>query len=278
MSALTRTLHKIFGSAGSSTNFGKFGSAKAGSAVTSKDIATIMALPAWGTGWQDAVMGANKAPTLEEMNGHMYVHSWQLGYMFQSGIPEWEVGTTYYIGSVVRVGAYWYRSLVDSNVGNTPPAASSDANWQLANGAPAAIRWNIFGNAMVTSRVMHTLAERNTVLKEVHFSCDTPPTGSYLEIDIKIDGVSIFVGGKKPRILDGAALNAPVSSPTRVYIMSTETDGGAYVTNPSYGQLVGQIDNTKNVVPFGADVQMDITHVGSTVPGGNDLTVSMPLI
>lgn len=133
MAALPRVFHKIFGATGTSDNFGKFGSAKAGSAITTKDLATIMALSAWDTGWQDAIVGSNKAPVLEEMNAHMFVHSTQMGYLFQSGIPEYNASTTYYIGSVVRVGAYWYRSLVDNNIGNTPPAAASDANWIWEN-------------------------------------------------------------------------------------------------------------------------------------------------
>lgn len=133
MAQLARVLHKIFGASGTSDNFGKFGSAAAGSAITTKDLATIMSLSAWDNGWQDAVVGANKAPVLEEMNAHMFVHSTQIGYLFQSGIPEYDASTEYFIGSVVRVGEYWYRSLVDNNIGNTPPVAASDANWIWEN-------------------------------------------------------------------------------------------------------------------------------------------------
>ena len=133
MAQLARVFHKIFGATGTSDNFGKFGSAKTGTAITSKDLTTIMANGAWSTGWQDAVVGGNKAPVLEEMNGHMFVHSTQMGYLFQSGIPEYDASTTYYIGSVVRVGLYWYRSLTDGNIGNAPPAGASDANWVWEN-------------------------------------------------------------------------------------------------------------------------------------------------
>ena len=133
MAKLTRTLHKIFGASGATSNFGQFGSAKAGAIVTTKDLATIMTLAAWGTGWQDAIIGSNKAPALEEMNAMLYEHSFQTAYLMENGIPEWEVGTTYYTGSVVRVGALWYVSLQDANVGNTPPASASNALWQWAN-------------------------------------------------------------------------------------------------------------------------------------------------
>lgn len=133
MAALTRITHKIFGGTGASSNFGKFGSALAGAAVTTKDITTIMALAAWDAGWQSAVVGTDNVPTLEEMNGLLYAHSYQTAYLFQSGIAEWDAGTTYHTGSVVRVGAYWYISLQNDNLNNTPPAAASNAWWQWAN-------------------------------------------------------------------------------------------------------------------------------------------------
>lgn len=133
MAKLTRTLHKIFGTSGSTANFGQFGSAKAGAIVTTKDLTSIMSLAAWGTGWQDAIIGSNKAPSLEEMNAMLYAHSYQTGYLLEAGIPEWETGTTYYIGSVVRVGSYWYISLQDNNTGNAPPGAATNALWQWAN-------------------------------------------------------------------------------------------------------------------------------------------------
>lgn len=142
MAALTRIAHKIFGLTGATSNFGKFGSAKTGTPVTTKDIATIMGLAAWsGEGWKDAVDGTAPAPALEEMNSAFYVHSRQLGYVFESGIPEWDAATTYYTGSVVRVGAYWYISLADNNLNNTPPAAASNALWSWANqpGVPAGV-------------------------------------------------------------------------------------------------------------------------------------------
>lgn len=146
MAQITRTFHKIFGLTGTSDNFGKFGSAKAGAAITTKDLTTIVANSAWSTGLQDAVVGGNKAIALEEMNGLMYVHSVQMGYLFQSGIPEYNAATTYFIGSVVRVGAYWYTSLTDNNTGNQPPVAASDANWNWENQKSAlpgdSIPWN----------------------------------------------------------------------------------------------------------------------------------------
>lgn len=133
MPKLTRIYHKIFGLAGTTDNFGQFGGTKAGAPTATKDLTSIQSLAAWDNGWQDAVIGGDKAAALEEMNALLYAHSRQTGYIFESGIPEWDASTTYYIGSVVRVGAYWYMSLADGNINNTPPAAASDAKWLWAN-------------------------------------------------------------------------------------------------------------------------------------------------
>jgi microcystin-dependent protein len=133
MAAIPRVVHKIFGLTGPSTKFVQFGSTVGGSPVQTKDLASIAGLAAWLAGWQDSVIGALRAPSMQEMNAVQLYHSTQVGYLFQSGIPEWETGTTYFIGSVVRVGAYWYQALQDNFSAQMPPAAASNAYWNWVN-------------------------------------------------------------------------------------------------------------------------------------------------
>jgi len=134
MPALTRITHKIFGNTGATSSFGQFASAVTGTPVNTKDIASIMSLAAWSAeGWVTAVDGTSKVPALEEINSCFFVHSRQMAYLFQSGIPEYDASTAYYIGSVVRVGEYWYRALTDGETGNTPPVAASNAKWIWVN-------------------------------------------------------------------------------------------------------------------------------------------------
>jgi hypothetical protein len=133
---ITRQTLNLFGATGASTNFGKFGSQAAGAAVTTKAIATIQALAAYADGWQSAVALGN-APYLEDMNGLFYLTSYQQCYMLQEGVPEYDSGSTYYIGSLVkRTGtSEIYMSLSDANVGNAlPTAGTSNASWQFIFG------------------------------------------------------------------------------------------------------------------------------------------------
>ena len=126
-SNLPRVTHKIFAENAAPENIGQFGSALAGSPNTTSDIAEIQALPAWGEGWAGAVISERDYPALEEMTGVQKVASQQIGYIFQKGIPEWDVQTTYYTNSFCQVSGVIYKSLTDGNLGNNP--TTSETNW-----------------------------------------------------------------------------------------------------------------------------------------------------
>lgn len=134
MAKILRKTMVPFGGAGSVTFFGQFGSKEAGSPQTSKDPTVIQQLTAWANGWQDAVVTANKAAYLEDMNGFCYVLSYMAGYILQQGIPEWDSGTTYYLNSVVQANnGQWFNSLQDNNLNNPPPVSASNAFWDWVN-------------------------------------------------------------------------------------------------------------------------------------------------
>lgn len=126
-----------FGTSGPSSFFGQFGSKVAGTPQTSKDPTIIQQLAAWVNGWQNAVVTANKAAYLEDMNGFCFVMSYMLAYVLQQGIPEWDAGTTYFLNSVVQAnGGQWFNSLVDNNLNNPPPVSASNAQWAWVNAPP----------------------------------------------------------------------------------------------------------------------------------------------
>ena len=116
--------------ASGASNNGQFGSAQASAPLTSTDPSVIQGLAAWASGWLSAVIGGQKLPPLEEFQGVSYVHSYMTSYLFQEGVPEYDVGTTYYTNSIVKKsGTYQlWGSKVDNNVGN---ALTAGANWQL---------------------------------------------------------------------------------------------------------------------------------------------------
>ncbi len=127
MAKLTRVFQKVFGSSASGTQIGTFGSLAAGSPAYTSDPTVIQSLSAFLNGWYSAVIGGN-SPAIQDMNALFFLAFRQIAYGFQSGIPELDATTTYFIGSLVSDGfGNIYTSLTDDNIGN---ALSSSANWR----------------------------------------------------------------------------------------------------------------------------------------------------
>lgn len=118
MPRLTRVNQKVFAS--QATNNGVFGSLQANNPQTSNDVAVLQSLPAFLTGWDDAIEQGDKLPPLEEFQGIQYAISYQQAYMLQEGIAEWNEDTTYYKGSFCKTisGSSFklYCSLLDNNL------------------------------------------------------------------------------------------------------------------------------------------------------------------
>jgi hypothetical protein len=120
MSRLQRYTQKIFGSIAGSSQLAQFGSLAAGTPNTySSSTITptiIQSLSNYLTGWFGAVLGSNN-PTIEDMNALCYLFAYQLSYLMQTGIAEWDAGTTYYKGNrVIGPNALIYTSLIDTNL------------------------------------------------------------------------------------------------------------------------------------------------------------------
>lgn len=130
MAKLDRVTAKVFAASAAADEIGQFGSAVAGAKLETADVATIQGLSAWLAGWSEALVSGNRYPALQEMNGLLKVLSYQGAYALQEGIPEYDVDTTYYIGSIVKkTGTFeLYGSLTNDNVGN---ALTVGASWQL---------------------------------------------------------------------------------------------------------------------------------------------------
>lgn len=127
MAKLTRKTQKIFAKDGS---IGRFGSAATGTPVvsTAGDLSDMQSLAAYTNGWADAVLNGKKRPPLEEFNTLNYINNYQLSYLFQEGIAEYDAGTNYFIDSLVKSSGLVYKSLVDDNLG---ASLSNTANWQV---------------------------------------------------------------------------------------------------------------------------------------------------
>lgn len=132
MSKILRKTQLQFGSSAAvgPGGIGQYGSFAAGSIAYTKDPAVIQALSNYLDGWSGAVVGPN-SPAIEDENSLAYLWAYQLGYIMQAGVAEWDSGTTYYKGSLVNNGGgLIYGSLTDTNMGN---AVTDTTKWKLLN-------------------------------------------------------------------------------------------------------------------------------------------------
>lgn len=163
MAKLARVTQKIFAGNAQPTDTAVFGTMKTQAPQYTGDIAQLMSNPAFLRGWGSAVE-ENFAPFMEEMTGVQKVFSQQIAYLLQDGIPEYDPGTTYYIGSVVRSGDSWYESIVDNNTGS---AVTDTSKWVLLfngknfiEGIPDWYDGTIYAQGSITK----TLTEGNVIL------------------------------------------------------------------------------------------------------------------
>lgn len=118
MPKLPRKVQKVFGNAiGATGQFGVYGSLAAASPQYSKDPKVIQSLAAWELGLAGAVVG-NKSPALEDINSLFYTAFYQLACLLESGVPEWDMDTPYFIDDFASSGGKIYKSKTDDNLNN----------------------------------------------------------------------------------------------------------------------------------------------------------------
>ena len=187
MSKLTRVFQKVFGALGGTSDFGEFGSLALGSPTTSKDVTAMQSLAPFDTGLQDATIG-DFIPAYQDMNTLFYILYYQMCYLLQMGIAEYDSSTVYYINSIVQSGGVWYKSLIDNNTGNTPSTSPSD--WQCVNvfgfGANVASASSMtLGNDGNSFKITGTTSINNITIK---------PTGTIVQL-VFTGALTVNTGG-----------------------------------------------------------------------------------
>lgn len=135
MAKITRKIAKLFGSAAGGSQMGVFGSFANGSPAYSTDPAVIQDSN-WLGGWFSAILGEDN-PCIEDFNSAFLVFAYQIAYMLQTGVGEWNTDTIYYIGSQAQDGfGVIYISLTDGNTGN---ALSDTAHWKIYDTVPVGV-------------------------------------------------------------------------------------------------------------------------------------------
>lgn len=161
MAKLTRKTQRLFGSSAGANQIAQFGSFAANSPLFSSDPAVIQSLSNFLTGWFGAAVGAN-SPAIEDMNGLFLVAFYQLAYLMQAGVAEYDTGTTYYTGSLAMSAGQIYVSQVDNNTNN---ALSNRSFWiPFSGGSPTSGSGALFWLQDVSSAVYQTNNSRPTFL------------------------------------------------------------------------------------------------------------------
>lgn len=206
MSRLSRVVQTLFGSTAGINQVTKFGSFAAGSTdyiTSASDVQGANFLD----GWFSAVL-ADNAPCMEDMNAIFLLAFYQLAYVFQAGIPEWDATTTYYTGSLVQDGTgIVYCSITNGNINH---ALTSATNWKVVSGNPlnqqtanytltptdrfvemdatAGVRTITLPAASTMSRQVVTITKTDSTPNPVN-------VGSFTALIAQYDSITIFSNG-----------------------------------------------------------------------------------
>lgn len=276
MAKLERFLQKVFGVNAGPNQRGVFGSLAEGAPDYSTNPETIQSLGAYENGWYSAVMG-NNSPAMQDRNSLDFLNSYQLAYLMQSGVPEWNSETTYYIGSKVNVDGEVYTSLVDDNLGNLIGDASKWMNknsFRLASMAclnfgsiltldPFSVRGAVWAQnklVMVGDNTTSSAAIMRGASSTAETS--TTPSGTYLDVAYGNDiFVSVGFGGTNDLMSspDGVTWTARTSVASNDWISVSYGNGLFVAVSSGSGNLTNSVMTSLD----------GITWTARTIPDGS---------
>lgn len=149
-SKLKRFTQKIFGWSSGTREMVDFGTPTEGRPlyVDKMENPETIQTKYYEQGWFPESLQGNIRPYAEDMNGVHFLHSYQLAYMLQAGIPEWDSKTPYFEDCICRYGKILYISNVNNNVGNDPREDTRNEFWNVftlgEQGVPVgtSLEWN----------------------------------------------------------------------------------------------------------------------------------------
>lgn len=264
MAKITRETQKIFANA--AANNGVFGSGQLGTKVISNDLAVLQGLAAWDSGWLDAVLGTKKFPPLEEFQSLNFINTYQLSYLFQEGVSEYDAGTTYYINSwVKKTGTnQLYASLTDTNLGN---ALTDPVEWKLIFDGDATVVFDLVLNyAADTGTADHIEIAPNPAITAyaagnvVHIKPAFAITGA-CDIDVNAKGVkniklgsgadpaanAMITTGAYSLMYDGT--NFVLLNPEPIVVPAASTTVAGKVELATVGETSAGTDSTRTITP-----------------------------
>jgi hypothetical protein len=191
MAKITRKPQSIFGSGAGSAQLAQIGSLAAGSPQFTSDPAVMQALSNYTDGLFDVVIGEN-SPAIEDLNSLFYLATYQLAYLMQQGIAEYDGSTTYFQNSVFQSGGSFYQTTYGSASGVsgvTPP--NTTYYKQVFEGSPTYVlssssgTFTTSGSGSVTNMTA-TITANNSNPISVEFTPDGS-LGSTAQLSINAD-------------------------------------------------------------------------------------------
>jgi hypothetical protein len=256
MAKITRATQTIFGGTGSTSNFGQFGSLAASSPTTTKTPSVIQGLAAWLAGWQAATIGAF-IPAYQDMNSVHYLAFYQICYILQMGIAEYDSSTTYYTNSIVQYNGVQYQSLIDNNTGNEPDANPN--SWKC-------ISSNVYGGTVASASSM-TLPNLGNSFKVTGTTTINNISAEPAGIEITL----IFTTNLLVNTGGNILLNNGVFNTTTTSTLSLISDGSNWyemARSPiALGSTVSVTAGIAYQVPYDSLVTAMLTTGGSIVAG-----------
>jgi hypothetical protein len=242
-----------------------------GSPVWTNDPAVIQTA-SWLQGLSVALT-TGQAPYLEDHNGLYYVLSYQLAYLLERGIPEWDSGTTYNTNDFCRSGNAVYVSKIDSNTNN---AVSNTNDWQTFQSTLSILTSQLSGYLQaaqfpaLTGDVTTSAGSVNTTLASITSSGSAGAANSIPVISIDAKGRVTSLSSATPSIpateLTGTlqaaqmpALNGDVSS----------SAGSLTTTLASVNSNPGTVGSSTQIPVIVSDAKGRITATGVAAPSVN---------
>jgi hypothetical protein len=211
MAKIIRKVQKIFGSLAGANQIAKFGSLYAGASAFTTDPEQVQSFSNYLTGWYAAAIGGN-SPSIEDVNALFFLYAYQLAYLMQAGVPEWEAQTTYYIGSLAQDGlGNIYSSLVDNNLAN---ALSTTANWKLLGSGATRTVAAATDTALVADNFLRLNGTGLSLVETLPpiASCSVGQT--FIVKNVSTDGSTVTLKGNAAELIEGLNTLILASTPS----------------------------------------------------------------
>lgn len=143
MALFTRFTQKLFGSSAAAGRLSQYGSLNAGSPVTYSGATAspsgIQALTNFAEGMDGSLAGSASTTPIQDMNSLHFLETYQLAYLLQQGVAEYDASTAYALNSlVVYQGAIWRPvktatpGVLSAPVTSDPYGILGTSQWTLA--------------------------------------------------------------------------------------------------------------------------------------------------